>query len=274
MKSRIGSPLAATALVALLAVPCLAPPARAQEAAPPVAEDQAPPPAEEVIAKAVAAGGGAEAAAKVSSRHVTGALRIPAMGLGAPLKIWQSRPGLMAREIASPEIGSMSSGTDGETCWENSSMQGPRILLGVERALALREADMDGLIAWQRWYEKAESAGADTVGGRSAWKILMTPREGNVETAWFDAESGHLVKQSMVLPTSMGEVPVTSWLEDYREVEGVTMPFRIRQSLMNGLQVMVIDVESVANNVEMPADRFALPAEIAALKAKAEAAAE
>jgi hypothetical protein len=196
------------------------------------------------------------------------------MGLSAPLQVWQARPSLMLSEISSPAIGSIASGTDGETCWENSSMQGPRVLEGPERARALREADMDGLAAWERWYAKAESAGADTAGGRDAWKLLMTPKEGNVETWWFDAESGLPLKQSMTMTTPMGDMPVTIWFEDYREVDGVKMPFRSRQSLMNGLQVMLMSLETVTQNADLPADRFALPADIAALKAKAAAAAE
>ncbi len=235
-----------------------------------LAQSDAPPTAEALLAEAARASGGG-AAAKLQSRHAVGALKVPALGLSAPFEVWQTRPNLMLMKVESDAIGSMTSGTDGETCWENSTMQGPRILADAERARALREADFDFLLNWNRHFVKAESAGADTVQERPAWKLLMTPVAGNVETWWLDAQSGLLVKQDAKLVTNMGEVQVTAWLEDYREVDGVLIPFRARQSLMNGLQVMVMATDSIAHDVQPPADLFALPAEIVALKAKATA---
>lgn len=261
MTSRAAKFLALAALAALLA-----------GAAAAVAQEAAAPSAEEILARAIAASGPPERLAAVRTRHLTGAMRIPAMGLSAPLQVWQARPNLTAMELESPELGRISSGCDGQTCWENSSLQGPRLLAGSELAKVLRDAEFDGLLNWRRFFTKAEAAGADTVDGRAAWKVVLTPTEGGPETWWFDAESGLPAKQSLTLDTPMGHVPVTSWLSDYRDVNGVKSPFLTRQSMMNGLQVIVLAMETLAENVELPADRFALPPEIAALKAKEAAA--
>ena len=260
MNSRSGTTFGIGMLAAALALAVSTAAAVAQEPAPT---------AEELLAKAIEASGGAAAVAKPGNRQVTGTMQLPALGISAPLTVWQARPSFLLMEIASAELGQMASGCDGDVCWENSSMQGPRIKEGAERAQALREADFDGHLGWSRHYAQAQCAGPDTVDGRAAWKLLMTPKEGAVETWWLDAASGLPVKQALTVASSMGDIPATVWFSDYREVDGLRVPHRTRQSLMNGLQVMVLSFDKVSHDVALPADRFALPPEIAALRQKA-----
>ena len=175
--------------------------------------------------------------------------------------------------MESAALGRFESGCDGETVWE-TSMQGPSIKKGPERAVQLREADFDSWPNWKKYYKSATTTGADSVAGRPTWKVGMVPMEGAPDTLWFDQGNGLLLKMSTKLQTDMGQVPVDTYLEDYRDACGTRMPFRTRQVIAGGVQELMLTTDSVACNPEVPMDRFALPAEIKALleKAKTEGA--
>ena len=183
------------------------------------------------------------------------------------MQSWAKRPNLNYTEILSPALGQMLSGSDGEHIWENTAMTGPSLKEGEERAMIARQNDMDGLVNWRKHYSKAETLGREEVGEKLCYKVALTPHEGDVETHYYDVETSLLVKMEMTMKSEMGEIPIESFLSDYREVEGLMIPFRTRQVVMK-MQEMLSVVDSVAINAEIPPDRFALPAEIQALVEK------
>ena len=63
---------------------------------------------------------------------------------------------------------------------------------------------------------------------------------------------------------AMGMVPIVVYVGDYRAVDGVMLPHRVRQ-VIAGMQEMLFLTESVEHNVEIPRERFQLPADIQAL---------
>ena len=242
--------------VAGLGATCPATPARAEAG---------PPQAETLIQKMIDATGGKAAYAKLQSRFSTGTLSLPKMGVELSQTTWAQRPNKSYVLMESPSLGTMESGCDGSTVWDNSSVAGPSVKKGSERAVLLREADFDAWPNWKKYYKLATTAGADTVAGQATWKVEMVPLEGTPETMWMDQATGLVLKTSMKIQTEMGEVPVDVFMEDYREVCGMKIPFRTRQVLMGGMQEMVVTTDSVACDPVVPKDRFALPAEIKAL---------
>jgi hypothetical protein len=248
--------LAAIVLIALAVTPA------------PVPADAPVPTGETVIEHAVDALGGRSALAKIQNRVIYGAMEIPGLGLKAPMTIWQARPDLKYAEMSSPATGEIVSGCNDGTCWQNSSLQGPKIEQNAERALSLRDSDFDGLADWRHWYARAECAGADTAAGTTAWRVQMFPAEGEAETWWFDQASGLPVKEKMTIVNEMGNIAMDAYPSDYRRVAGILVPYRTRQVLMNGVQTLVMAVDSVAINVNIPPGRFDLPPEVRALKEK------
>ena len=61
----------------------------------------------------------------------------------------------------------------------------------------------------------------------------------------------------------MGSIPITSHVSDYRKVDGVLLPFKVKAVVMDQERMLV--TESVEHNVKLPADRFELPQAIQAL---------
>jgi hypothetical protein len=80
---------------------------------------------------------------------------------------------------------------------------------------------------------------------------------------YFDTESHLLVKHEFVLENAMGTIPMVSYVGEYREVDGVLLPHTIKAVVLG--QERLLTTESIKHNVDLPADRFALPQAIRAL---------
>ena len=91
-------------------------------------------------------------------------------------------------------------------------------------------------------------------------KVVVTPKDGKPQTLYFDQESNLAVRVDMVVENPMGTIPFTSYMSDYRDIDGILIPHTVEVEVMG--QKRVIKTESVEHNVELPADRFALPAEV------------
>jgi hypothetical protein len=226
------------------------------------------PKAAEILDRAIEAEGGKAAYAALTTRVVYGTMIIGGVGVRAPLVEYAARPNKAYTTITSDAIGMIESGTDGVVAWENSAMTGPKIKEGVEKASALREAAFDGLVNWRELYSKVECLGTDSIQGKPCYKVVLIPAEGSPDTSFFSKDSGLLVLTRMSVESEMGKVRVDAYAEDYRKVDGILLPFKMRQVVMGGLQEMTVVVDSIRHNVVLKEDRFALPAEVKALLEK------
>jgi len=226
------------------------------------------PTAGEIIDKYVEATGGAEAYGKIDNRVVKGTLDLGAQGITLGMTIFAAKPNKNYTLIESDATGKMERGTDGEVVWEVSAMMGPQIKEGQERADYLREASFDRWTHWRDIYEKADYEGVETVDDAPAHKIVLTPKDGKAQTYYFDQASNLVVKVEFVLENPMGTIPLVSYLGDYKEVDGLLIPHSARIVVMS--QERVMTTTSVEHNVDLPEDRFALPAEIRALVEESE----
>lgn len=210
--------------------------------------------------------GGEKAADKLETRVTKGSMKMPAMGLEGSMIAYSARPNKQVMIINLPGMGEMKSGTDGKVCWESAMMTGPRIKEGVERDLVLREALFEGLWGWKNIFSKVECVAEEETDGVACYKVVATPIAGQDEMYYFNKETGLIHKTVAVMESEMGEVPVEAFYSDYTEVDGIKIPFTLRQMVM-GNEIFLI-TESVEHNIDLAADRFALPADIQSLLEK------
>lgn len=221
------------------------------------------PSGEAIMDRYVEATGGLETYDAIENRHSIATLDLAAMGVKLNIEMWEKKPNLMASVATSEAIGEVSRGTDGKMFWEISTMTGPRLLEGEELAEALRESKFDGMAYWRDIYDSVQYAGMDTVNSKPAYKVIVTPKAGNPQTLFFDKETGYLVKSVSILQHQMGEIPVTSFVKDYREVGDLTMAFESEIHVMD--QVRTFTINSVEHNVDMPDSLFTPPDDVKAL---------
>lgn len=221
------------------------------------------PPAEKILDAFVEATGGTDAYDRVSNRVTRGSMALVAQGVSMDLTIYASKPGKLFMLIESDATGKIEKGTDGEVVWESSALMGPQIKEGQERTDFLREAVLDKYARWREIFAGAECVGVEAVDGEPAYEVILTPKDGRPQSLFFDQASKLLVKIALTVENPMGEIPVESFLGDYRKVDDLLLPYTVRVVVMG--QERLMTTESIEQNVDLPEDRFGLPEEIRAL---------
>lgn len=223
------------------------------------------PSGESLLQRAIDKSGGTAAWAKAKNMTMSGTVEMPAQNITGTIAIFEEgEKSYTEMDIAG--IGKIEGGFDGETAWENSALQGPRILEGEEKVEAKRAARLLSLTVWRNVYKSARTIGSEDVDGKPAWKVEMTPKEGKPETFYFDRDSGLLVRITAVRSTPLGDVSTQSTMTDFRSVDGILTPFTQTETAMS--QSIVTHFKDISYNAPLPKDRFDLPAAIKSLPHK------
>src|SRR5262249_38266938 len=153
----------------------------------------AAPTGEAILEKYLEVTGGRSAYAKVQTQVTNAVLEFVGKGVKANMTMYHAAP-LKAYIVTEIEgIGKMEEGTDGSIVWERSAIKGPRIKTGEERTVSLRGADLQHDIHWRNYFNKVESTGVEPVNGRICYRVVLTPKEGQPETRYYDKETHLLV---------------------------------------------------------------------------------
>ena len=226
--------------------------------------DEPLPKAEAILDKFVEATGGAAAYDNVRNEITRGTIQMPAQGLSGSIVTYHAANRTYSI-VDFQGVGAFEEGFDGTIAWSNSAMQGARIKEGDERAAAKLGAQLNQSSHWREIYSKVETAGVEDVEGKPAYKVLATPKEGSPMTVFYDRQSGLLVKLVMTLKTAMGDMPVETYLSDYRPSDGLLTPRQVKQNV--GPQSILVTVDKIERNVDLPSNRFDSPEAVKKLAA-------
>ena len=230
------------------------------------AADEPLPKAEELLDKFVEVTGGKAAYENIRNEKWTGSFEFLGKGIKGTVTSYRADPNKSLTSMELEGVGTIKEGTDGQTAWESSSLQGPRIKQGEERAFALREATLRGPLYWRKLYKHVETVGQETIDDQACYKVVLTPEEGKPETQYYDKKSGLMVKMAATVTNPMGEIPTETVLSDYKEENGLRQPHKIQQKAA-GLEFL-ITLDRFDYNVDLPANTFELPADVKALAPK------
>lgn len=217
--------------------------------------------AEEIIAKSIEAVGGEAALNKLKNRIAKGTLAVEGQEIKGPMEVYERAPNFRYVKVEITSMGAQESGCDGKVLWEKTIM-GPRILEGEERAMAQRESRFNAVLFWRDFFSDVEFAGEEDVNGQACYRLNYTTKTGTKESTWHDKKTYLPVKVTMTVKGPTGEIPLEIFPEDYRKVDGVLIPFKTIQAIGGGMQRIVLTLESVEHNVDIPDARFKLPPEI------------
>ena len=116
------------------------------------------------------------------------------------------------------------------------------------------------MLAYKERGTKVDLAGKQQVGDRDAYALTITPTKGPVTHVFIDAQSYLPVKSIITadLP-DVGSVEQTTEFSDYREVDGVKVPFKLKGS--SAIQNFTVTVTKVTHNVKPDPAMFVKPAD-------------
>jgi len=192
---------------------------------------------------------------KIKSMVAKGTFEIPALGLKGTAEVYSKAPNKNLTVITIPDFGVIMEGFDGQTAWAQDPATGLRQKKGEELAVAKRSSDISRNL--NLYYSKFELKGIEKVNDSDAYVIVATPKEGKTETWYFDVKSGLQVRSDMTSVSPQGEMPVQSFIDDYRDVEGVKMAFFTRQ--VTAAFTAHIKIEEVKINVAIDDAKFVMP---------------
>jgi zinc protease len=235
------------------------PEAKAPEAKAPEAKETEPlPSVDQILDKLIESSGGKAAIEKITSRQVKGTFEVPAMSASGSWQQFAKAPNKIAMIIDVPNFGVIQQAYDGKVAWENNPMAGMRELAGAELAARKRDAEFYRETKLKELYKTLTVKGKRKVGEKDAYIVEAVPAEGSAEKMYFDVETGLLVRTDAEREGPEGMVSVETYLENYKEVDGIKMPFTIRQVMPN--MAILVKFDEVKHNIEIDDAKFAKPA--------------
>jgi outer membrane lipoprotein-sorting protein len=218
----------------------------------------AQPSVDQILSKYTQALGGRTAYEKVTTRAMKGTVEIPDDNVTAPAQIWAKAPGSFRLTMDIPGYGVIETVLDAGNGWERNPDSGMHTMSKTDLAVAQRDHDFYREVRLKALYAKMETAGADKVEGRAVNVVEATPVSGPSEKLYFDAQSGLLVKRDFERVTlEDGIVQYEMLLKDYRDVDGLKLPFTIEQRAPDN--TMIFKFTEIKNDAPLADTAFAKP---------------
>jgi outer membrane lipoprotein-sorting protein len=202
--------------------------------------------ADELIAKHLEATGGVAKLKSVQSHQATG--KFMTQGMEIPFTMTHKRPNRMRLEAQVMGM-TMVQCYDGEKGWSVNPMTGsedPQPMSDIEQKSFKLQADMDGLLV--DYADKGytvEYLGQDEVEGTAAHKLRLDTGQDIVLEYFIDEEYFLIIKQDSKITFEGNEIESSTYMSDYKEVDGMVLPFSIEtrrgDAVMN--QIMIETVE-------------------------------
>ena len=203
-----------------------------------------------VLSKFAQAQGGEDALNKITTREIT--VQVAHGDQQAMLaEIYQKAPGKMYAVMTTPR-GSMSLGFNGTEAW-TSTPRGASEANGPEGEIFRVEAQINPSAAIAA-YKPKRLFGTAKIGDADTYVVFATAPDGSSELDFFDQQSGLLLRRMIRYRTIFGALPVEADYSDYRDADGVKIPFKTVW-YMNG-QTTTYTVTNVKNNVPVDDSKF------------------
>ncbi len=232
------------------------PPQSSAKAAPSTAT-AALPSADEILDHYLKASGGREAWKKLTTRISKGTIDVPAMNMSGTLEVHEKAPNQVITVVVIGG-GTFRQAYDGKMGWSDDPQNGLQEQTGDQLAETRRDADFSHPVDMHELYKKFTVLSSEKVGDRDAYLLEATADGGSPEKMYFDAQNGLLLRVDSQAHTPDGVTSIREDFSDYRDVDGVKLPFTIHQS--NSATEFTITLAEVHHNVDVDEAIFAKPA--------------
>jgi len=210
-----------------------------------------------ILAKAVEAAGGAEKLAGVKDVTKRGTLAMGSTSLEQTTQIIV--PDVFRQENRMP-FGAMTVFLQGESGWMNSPqgqgpMPGPQVKEMQSALFRMRETLLLSAGQAGRTVNFVEQ---DETGGKTAGVIEISSAAAGSIRLWVDSESGDIVKSVHQGSAGDGPVEIEQVYSDYREVDGIRIPFKTQVN-QDGKEVAALALTEVVYNSGLDAETLSKP---------------
>lgn len=231
-------------------------PVKAQIVEVPPNTNAALPTVDAILDKYIAAIGGRDAQRKITSRVMRGRVDVPGVSFGGKVEVFAKAPNKSLTIMNVEPMGLFKTGFDGRIGW-NFSGNGLDVATKIDRE-ALLDADFYREIKLKELYTRLKVTSKIKDGFRQVYVVeAAVDARAPAETLYFDVESGLLVRRDLTRTVSRGPVRAEVYFSDWRELDGVKIPFRMTQSMPT--MKFVTTIEEVKHNVAVDEAIFKRP---------------
>ena len=211
------------------------------------------PSVDEVLSKYVEALGGAAAINALTSRVVKGQLDIAGVSRGGTFEMYAQAPNKVLTIMQAHPMGTSKVGYNGRSGWEWSAA-GTRMIKNPELASLQREAEFYGPVKLKSLYKKVTLAGTSKIGYREVYVLEFQPAVGSVDRVYIDVKTYLPARMNSVLTLGTVSAPVEIYLDDWRDVDGIKIPFSMSQRFSK--LTLSFTVKEIKHNVPIDAKIF------------------
>jgi hypothetical protein len=223
--------------------------------------------ADEIVERTLTALGGRSALEKVTSRLTVGTITLstPAGDITGSVESLNAVPN-KSRTVIKADLSAFGAGPlivdqrfNGSSGYILDTLQGDREMTGTQLANLRNNAFPHLFLKYKELGTAAQATGKQKVGDREAYVLTFEPKNGPASRQYIDAET-YLPLKALArvdVPQLGRELEQTIEFSDYREVDGIQIPFRLRSS--SEIQSYTIEVTAVEHNVTVDDALFSKP---------------
>ena len=211
---------------------------------------------DELYEKVLAASGGEANWKKLHSRITESSVVLENQGVTARATSWAKAPNLSATETKMFALGKeIAKGWDyfDGTAAEQAYSFAPADKLSGKRLEDMRFAsDFYSMLDWQSKYKEINIRRTAKLGDEEVYVVDFEPEKGTKFTEYYSTNTFLLLKRDGIIPSSTSSVtiPYSVTFSDYREVDGVKLPFKqVNSSPSTG--EIITTVTKVRHNVKI-----------------------
>ena len=202
---------------------------------------------DELMAKVIEAYGGEANIRKYKTRVTTSTVNFENQGVTAAGTTWAKAPGMSASEFTMTAAGKVIA--KGYDFFDGKGGEEAYTFAPVEKLTGKRlenrrvDSDFYAPLNWKTNYDKVSVLRKTKCGEEECYVVEFDSEKGTKTTDFYSTKTNLLVRRDSVIPssTSSQQIAITTTFEDYRNVDGLMMPFRtVQNSPSNGRVVSQI----------------------------------
>jgi hypothetical protein len=213
------------------------------------------PTADDVIQKYVTAMGGADAIRKITSRDAKGMILVG--GSQTPIEVLTKAPNKRVT-ISHTGQGDSYTAFDGTAGWMGNTGRPAREMTPTESGASALDAEFAIALRLKEIFPQVRRGRPEQINGVMCDQLIGTGPGRSPVRLYFDRTSGLLMRLVRYAETPVGRNPTQIDYADYRDADGVKIPFRWTLARVNGR--FTIQLAEVKSNVPIEDAKFARPA--------------
>jgi photosynthetic reaction center cytochrome c subunit len=211
------------------------------------------PPADQLLDKYLSAIGGAAALQKVTSRVEIG--KIDANGHQLPIEVYAKAPDKRISSMHLPNGDSITA-FDGKQGWLSNAGH-PHMMSAAENDAARIDSDFYFASHVKTLFQKFTVVPGEKIDGHDTYLVFGRNEGQPPLRLYFDQQSGLLLRLVRYAETALGRMPTQIDYADYRDADGVKIPYR--WTLARPGNRFTIQIDDVKQNVPVDDAKFAAP---------------